>query len=87
MLRLNMSWLKRKARSQGDSTVEDIARRTGIHKATLHRLAAGDGEPSLRTVWKLREVYGGRVESLISDDSPAGVPAQRTAPPRHQRAT
>lgn len=82
MLRLNMAVLKRKARSLGDGTVEEMARRTGISKATLHRLAAGETEPSLSTVWKLRGVYGGRLESLISDDAATthvSVPAQRPA--------
>ncbi|MER8030641.1 helix-turn-helix transcriptional regulator [Streptomyces bauhiniae] len=87
MLRLNMAALKRRATSKGDSTVEDIARRAGINKATLHRLASGSTEPSLGTVWKLRRAYGGRVESLISDDTKAGVPAQRTAAPETQHAT
>lgn len=80
MLRLNMTVLKRKARSLGDCTVEEIARRAGINKSSLHRLAAGETEPSLSTVWKLRSAYGGRLESLISDDTataPVSVPGQR----------
>ncbi|MFJ6085079.1 helix-turn-helix domain-containing protein [Streptomyces sp. NPDC092369] len=89
MIRLNMTALMKKARSMGDESVEDIASRTGIGRATLYRLANG-GEPSLPTLCKFRAVYGGRVDSLITEDPTTpgvAVPKQRTPRSRSRRAT
>ncbi|MCI3277559.1 helix-turn-helix domain-containing protein [Streptomyces cylindrosporus] len=91
MLRLNMTKVLKKARSQGAKSVADVARQTGITHATLSRLAAGHKEPSLGTVWRIRAVYGGHVETYVYEDPQAtrgsSVPRQRKAPAKGQLAT
>jgi predicted transcriptional regulator len=91
MLRLNMTKVLQKARSKDATSVADIAEQTGISKATLHRLANGDKEPSLTTVWKLRSVYGGRIETYVYEDPhatrPARLPRPRKAPAESPRET
>lgn len=91
MLRLNMAKVLKKARSKGASTVADVAQQTGISKSTLHRLAAGAIQPSLATVWMLKTVYGGRVETYVYEDPQAtrgaSVPRQRQASAKEPHAT
>ncbi|QFZ72887.1 helix-turn-helix domain-containing protein [Streptomyces fagopyri] len=68
MLRLHMAKLLVKAREFGDESVIDVAQRTGISRSTLHRLAAGTKQPSLATLWTLRDAYGVRLDTLVYDD-------------------
>ncbi|MGX4694476.1 helix-turn-helix domain-containing protein [Streptomyces sp. JNUCC 63] len=68
MLRLHMATLLAKARELGDESVADMARRTGISRSTLHRLAAGTKQPSLATLWTLHDAYGVRLDTLVYDD-------------------
>ncbi|MER6128279.1 helix-turn-helix transcriptional regulator [Streptomyces sp. NPDC001795] len=71
MLRLHMATLLVKAQELGDQSVADVAQRTGISRSTLHRLAAGTKQPSLDTLWALRDAYGVRLDTLVYDDPQA----------------
>ncbi|MFD8912648.1 helix-turn-helix transcriptional regulator [Streptomyces sp. NPDC059575] len=84
MLRLHMTRLLDKAGEFGDASVADVARRTGISRSTLHRLAAGTKQPSLPTLWTLRGVYGVCLDTLVYDDphpsqEPPGAPPAAAA--------
>lgn len=68
MLRLHMATLLLKARELGDESVADMAQRTGISRSTLHRLATGTKQPSLATLWTLRDAYSVRLDALVYDD-------------------
>lgn len=68
MLRLHMDTLLAKAGELGDQSVADMAQRTGISRSTLHRLAAGTKQPSLATLWTLRDAYRVRLDALVYDD-------------------
>lgn len=68
MLRLHMATLLVKAREFGDESVADMAQRTGISRSTLHRLATGTKQPSLATLWTLRDAYSVRLDALVYDD-------------------
>ncbi|MEU6513705.1 helix-turn-helix transcriptional regulator [Streptomyces sp. NPDC046978] len=89
MLRLYMDGLWKKARPHGDTSVAAVAERAGINKSTLHRLAAGSMEPSLNTLWALRQAYGGRLDTFVYDDPHAkrrpAVPCPPHAPGRSRR--
>ncbi|MFK4149674.1 helix-turn-helix domain-containing protein [Streptomyces sp. NPDC004065] len=79
-----MATLLVKARELGDVSVADMAQRTGISKSTLHRLAAGTKQPSLSTLWTLRDAYRIRLDALVYDDPHT---LQATTPARAQRMT
>ncbi|QEV37732.1 XRE family transcriptional regulator [Streptomyces nodosus] len=83
MLRLHMAKLLVKAREFGDESVADVAQRTGISRSTLHRLAAGTKQPSLATLWTLRDAYQLQLDMLVYDDPltvrPTVVPRPRPA--------
>lgn len=88
MLRLHMARLLEKAKKLGDLSVADVALRTGINASTLHRLASGQTEPRINTLWTLRSTYGGRLDSLVYDDAETPrptVPRQRETPARERR--
>ncbi|MFF0791658.1 helix-turn-helix domain-containing protein [Streptomyces spiralis] len=63
-----MDTLLAKAGELGDQSVADMAQRTGISRSTLHRLAAGTKQPSLATLWTLRDAYRVRLDALVYDD-------------------
>jgi transcriptional regulator with XRE-family HTH domain len=63
-----MAMLLVKARELGDESVADMAQRTGISRSTLHRLATGTKQPSLATLWTLRDAYSVRLDALVYDD-------------------
>ncbi|WP_250405276.1 helix-turn-helix domain-containing protein [Streptomyces cellostaticus] len=89
MLRLHMATLLLKARELGDESVADMAQRTGISRSTLHRLATGTKQPSLATLWTLRDAYSVRLDALVYDDPQTmqrGLPQRRRvpAPARHR---
>ncbi|MEU0598030.1 helix-turn-helix transcriptional regulator [Streptomyces sp. NPDC006393] len=63
-----MATLLAKAGELGDQSVADMAQRTGISRSTLHRLAAGTKQPSLTTLWTLRDAYRVRLDALVYDD-------------------
>lgn len=84
MLRLHMATLLAKAGELGDQSVADMAQRTGISRSTLHRLAAGTKQPSLATLWTLRDAYRVRLDALVYDDiqtlQHSSLPPQHHAP-------
>src|SRR5689334_4588959 len=94
MLRLHMATLLAKAGELGDQSVADMAQRTGISRSTLHRLAAGTKQPSLATLWTLRDAYRVRLDALVYDDpqtirrsplvEPRRVPGQDRHRMRHR---
>ncbi|MGW4561560.1 helix-turn-helix domain-containing protein [Streptomyces sp. NPDC004561] len=63
-----MTTLLVKARELGDESVADMAQRTGISRSTFHRLATGTKQPSLTTLWTLRDAYSVRLDALVYDD-------------------
>ncbi|MER6978049.1 helix-turn-helix domain-containing protein [Streptomyces carpinensis] len=77
-----MATLLVKARELGDESVADMAQRTGISRSTLHRLAAGTKQPSLATLWTLRDAYRVRLDALVYDDPQT---EQRGGLPQRQR--
>ncbi|MFE3638270.1 helix-turn-helix domain-containing protein [Streptomyces sp. NPDC059168] len=84
-----MATLLLKARELGDESVADMAQRTGISRSTLHRLATGTKQPSLATLWTLRDAYSVRLDALVYDDPQTmqrGLPQRRRvpAPARHR---
>ncbi|MCC5476477.1 MULTISPECIES: helix-turn-helix transcriptional regulator [Streptomyces] len=77
-----MATLLVKARELGDESVADMAQRTGISRSTLHRLATGTKQPSLATLWTLRDAYSVRLDALVYDDPQT---MQRSSLPQRQR--
>jgi transcriptional regulator with XRE-family HTH domain len=63
-----------------------MAQRTGISRSTLHRLATGTKQPSLGTLWTLRDAYSVRLDALVYDD-PQTLGRSRLAGPRRVPAT
>ncbi|MEU1710270.1 helix-turn-helix transcriptional regulator [Streptomyces sp. NPDC005706] len=87
MLRLHMATLLLKARELGDESVADMAQRTGISRSTLHRLASGTKQPSLDTLWTLRDAYRVRLDALVYDDPQTlqrSLPQRRRVPARER---
>jgi transcriptional regulator with XRE-family HTH domain len=83
-----MAMLLVKARELGDESVADMAQRTGISRSTLHRLATGTKQPSLATLWTLRDAYRVRLDALVYDDPQTmrrGSLAQRRRVPAQDR--
>ena len=54
----------RRAREGRGWSLEDLARRTGMHRPNLHRLEAGKHLPSLETLERVAEALGLRVADL-----------------------
>jgi transcriptional regulator with XRE-family HTH domain len=77
-----MAMLLVKARELGDESVADMAQRTGISRSTLHRLATGTKQPSLATLWTLRDAYSVRLDALVYDD-PQTIKHSALAQSRH----
>ncbi len=60
----------RARRLEKDLSINELARLAGIAKSNLARLEAGDGNPSLETLWALSSALGVNVRELI-DPEPA----------------
>lgn len=71
--RLHADNLREIAAARGDFTDARIARRSGVSKATLSRLASGRGEPTIGVLMMLAATYNLPVESLVrwAGESPA----------------
>lgn len=71
--RLNAEHLRQIAAKHGDFNDARIAKRSGVHRATLHRLANGRGEPTIGVLMMLANTYDIQVESLVrsADEAPA----------------
>ena len=60
-------------------SINELARQAGVAKSNLARLEAGDGNPSLETLWALSDALGINVRELIEPQA-AGLrlmPAQQ----------
>lgn len=55
----------RRERERAGLTAADLAKRAGISKSTLSQLEAGNGNPSIETLWGLAGVLGVPVSRLI----------------------
>ncbi|MEU8589286.1 helix-turn-helix transcriptional regulator [Streptomyces sp. NPDC048664] len=77
-----MTTLLASAGELGDRTVADMAQRTGISRSTLHRLAAGTKQPSLTTLWTLRDTYHVGLDTLVYRDP---TPPPPSVPPSAAR--
>jgi quercetin dioxygenase-like cupin family protein len=57
-------------RSSRDWTLEELAERSGLSKAFLSRLEAGDRQPSIAAVLTLAKVFGVSVGAMFDADEP-----------------
>jgi len=65
--RLNAASLREAAARAGDTTDYQIAKRSGLARATLSRLVNGRVEPSVTNLMRLASCYRVSAESLIYD--------------------
>jgi len=65
--RLNTIKLREVAAREGDLTDYQIARRSGLPRATLSRLVNGIGEPTISTLMRLSACYRVPVEALVRE--------------------
>lgn len=52
-------------RDRGRMTLSDLARRTGVSRATLYRVASGQGDPSLHTLRAMKGALGCSWQDLL----------------------
>ncbi|MEU8920344.1 helix-turn-helix transcriptional regulator [Kitasatospora sp. NPDC048545] len=69
--RLNIANLREVAIKLGDKSDYSIAKRSGVSRATLSRLASGQAEPSIGTLMKLAASYRVMVEYLVCEPEQA----------------
>lgn len=66
---LDVPKLRSIAAAHGDQTRYAIYRRTGLAESTVHRMIAGQTEPTLPTLRRIASAYGVSVtDLLVSDD-------------------
>lgn len=58
-------------RRQHNQSLGDLSRATGLSKTSLLRLEAGDGNPSLETLWRLGRALGLSIGQLLEAPEPA----------------
>lgn len=61
----------RDLRAERDWTLEELAERTGLSKAFLSRLEAGDRQPSIAAVLTLARAFGVSVGDIFASEAPA----------------
>lgn len=66
--RLNIRNVREAARKLGDHTDYAIARRTGLGKATISRLANGACQPNAATQNRFLDTYGMSINKLMTVD-------------------
>lgn len=61
----------RRERERAGISLAELARRAGIAKSTLSQLEAGNGNPSVETVWALGVALGVPFSRLVEQEPPA----------------
>ena len=61
----------RRHRGTHNQSLGDLSRVTGLSKTSLVRLEAGDGNPSLETLWRLGQALGLTIGQLLEGAGPA----------------
>jgi transcriptional regulator with XRE-family HTH domain len=64
----------RRHRERHHQSLGDLSRATGLSKTSLLRLEAGEGNPSLETLWRLARAMGVSVGQLL--EAPEPVPTR-----------
>ena len=67
----------RARRDEAGLSLAELARRSGVARATLTALEAGDGNPTLETLYALANALGLPLSDLIGDPGPAPVQVVR----------
>jgi transcriptional regulator with XRE-family HTH domain len=72
----------RRERDRAGLSLTELARRAGLAKSTLSQLEAGDGNPSVETLWALGVALGVPFSRLVEPPVPAVRVIQRGEGPR-----
>ncbi|GAA0903865.1 MULTISPECIES: helix-turn-helix domain-containing protein [Streptomyces violaceusniger group] len=75
----NLAHTVRRHREAHSLSLGDLARATGLSKTSLARIEAGEGNPSLETMWRLGHALGLSVGQLIEGPEPAPVRVLRAS--------
>lgn len=67
----------RRHREVHNLSLGDMSRLTGLSKTNLARLEAGDGNPSLETLWRLGRALGLSVGQLLEEEAPGAAAVLR----------
>ena len=66
----NLAAALRTHRETHNRSLGDLSRATGLSKTSLARLEAGDGNPSLETLWRLGQALGLTIGQLLEGPGP-----------------
>jgi XRE family transcriptional regulator, regulator of sulfur utilization len=66
----NLAAALRRHRETHNQSLGDLSRATGLSKTSLARLEAGDGNPSLETLWRLGQALGLTIGQLLEGPGP-----------------
>jgi transcriptional regulator with XRE-family HTH domain len=69
----------RERRESAGLSLAELSRRSGVARATLTPLEAGDGNPTLETLYALANALGAPLSDLIGEPSPAEVRVVRAS--------
>ncbi|GAA1594687.1 XRE family transcriptional regulator [Actinomadura kijaniata] len=69
----------RRVRGERDLSLSELARRSGIGKATLSQLEAGSGNPTIETVFSLSRVLAVPISDLLDPPRASGLTVVRGA--------
>src|SRR3954451_23562586 len=72
----------RDGRSARGMSLGDLARASGLSKTILSRIEAGDGNPSVETLWRVSQAFDLPLGALLRSDAP---PAARRVAARSGR--
>ena len=67
----------RRHREAHNQSLGELSRITGLSKTSLARIEAGEGNPSLETLWRLGHALGLSIGQLIEQPGPAPARVQR----------
>ncbi|WP_151476298.1 helix-turn-helix domain-containing protein [Streptomyces albicerus] len=67
----------RRHREARNQSLGELSRLTGLSKTSLARIEAGEGNPSLETLWRLGHALGLSIGQLIEHAGPAPARVQR----------
>ncbi|AWH96427.1 helix-turn-helix domain-containing protein [Dietzia psychralcaliphila] len=59
----------KRERTAGGLSVSELARRSGVSKATVSQLESGGGNPSVETLWALGDALGVPFARLVDEDA------------------
>jgi transcriptional regulator with XRE-family HTH domain len=73
----------RRLRERGGLSVVALAERSGVARATLTKLEAGRGNPTIDTLYALADALGVALGDVIGETRPAGVEVTRAGEGTH----